>query len=86
MPRFWRTNLALAAAYGQLGERETAEKALKDLLALRPEFATGAREELAKWWEPELVEHLMDGLQKAGLKIASEQSSAPGKPRVRTGL
>jgi serine/threonine protein kinase/tetratricopeptide (TPR) repeat protein len=86
MPRFWRTNLALAAAYGQLGERETAEKALKDLLALRPEFATGARDALAKWWEPELVEHLMDGLQKAGLKIASEQSSAPRKAPVRTGL
>jgi TolB-like protein len=84
MPGFWRTCLALAAAYGQLGECEAAAKALKDLLALRPEFATGAREELAKWWEPELVEHLMDGLHKAGLEIASSnhrrlESPQPGQ-------
>lgn len=71
MPGFWRTNLALAAAYGQLGEREAAENALKDLLALRSEFVTGIREELAKWWEPELVEHLIEGLRKAGLETAS---------------
>jgi hypothetical protein len=68
MPGFWRTNLALAAAYGQLGEREAAENALKDLLAPRSEFVTGAREELAKWWEPELVEHLIEGLRNAGLE------------------
>jgi len=37
------------------------------LLALRPEFATRAREELAKWWEPELVEDLMDGTPQGGL-------------------
>jgi TolB-like protein len=80
MPGFWRTQVALAAAYGQLGEREAAQKALKDLLALSPQFATGLREQLAKWWEPELVEHLMEGLRKAGLEIASEQSSAPGEP------
>jgi hypothetical protein len=28
-----------------------------------------AHEELAKWWEPELVEQLIDGLKKAGLEI-----------------
>ena len=86
MPGFWRTNVAFAAAYGQLGEREAAEKALKDLLALRPEFATRAREELAKWWEPELVQHLMDGLHNAGLETAREQSSVPGKPAATAGL
>jgi serine/threonine protein kinase len=77
MPGFWRTNVALAAVYGQLGEREAAQKALKKLLALRPEFATAAREELAKWWDQQLVEHLMDGLYKAGLETASEQPSVP---------
>ena len=81
LPGFWRTNVALAACYGQLGEREAAGKALQDLLVLRREFATGAREELAKWWEPEFVEHLLDGLRKAGLEIASKQSSAPRRAR-----
>jgi TolB-like protein len=69
MPGFWRTHLALAAAYGQLGEREAARNAAQDLLAVRPDFAVAAREELRKWWDPELVEHLIDGLRKAGLEI-----------------
>src|ERR1700730_12446560 len=71
MPGFWRTNLALAAAYGQLGEREAASNAVRELLALRPDFAMVVREELDKWWRPELVEQLIDGLRKAGLEIPS---------------
>jgi serine/threonine protein kinase len=86
MPGFWRANLALAAANAQLGERKAARNALQELLAIRTDFAVVAREELGKWWQPELVEHLMDGLHNAGLEIASEQSSAPGKPAARTGL
>ena len=72
MPGFWRANLALAAANGQLGERKAARNALQELLAIRTDFAVVAREELGKWWQPELVEHLMDGLHNAGLEIASE--------------
>ncbi len=33
MPGFWRTQLALATAYGQLGEPEAARRAVRDLLA-----------------------------------------------------
>jgi hypothetical protein len=33
-----------------------------------------AREELGKWWDPELIEHLIDGLRKAGLEIEPKQS------------
>lgn len=74
MPGFWRTHFALAAAYGQLGEREAARKALRELLAIRPDFAVVAREELGKWWDPELVEHLIAGLRKAGLEIGPNPS------------
>ena len=69
MPGFWRTKVALAAVYGQVGEQEAGRRALQGLLELRPRFAASAREELAKWWGPPLVEHLIDGLQKAGLEI-----------------
>jgi TolB-like protein len=74
MPGFWRTNLALATAYGQLGEREAARNAVLDLLAIRPNFAAVAWEELAKWWDPKLVNHLIEGLRKAGLEIAPSSS------------
>ena len=55
MPGFWRANLALAATYGQLGEREAARNALHTLLTVKPECAVAAREELGKSWDPELV-------------------------------
>ncbi|HSZ21360.1 MAG TPA: protein kinase [Candidatus Acidoferrum sp.] len=74
MPGFWRTHFALAAVYGQLGELEAARRAVRDLLAIRPDFASVAREELAKWWDAELIEHLIDGLRKAGMEIPPNQS------------
>ena len=65
-----------AALYGQLGDREEAAKALRELLALRPDFAAIAREQFEKWYLPDLVEQLIDGLRKAGLQIADEQNGS----------
>lgn len=81
MPGFWRTNMALAAVYGQLGVRDAARKAVRDLLTLKPDFAATGREELGKWWDLELVEHLIDGLRKAGLEIGGAESAAGMLPK-----
>jgi tetratricopeptide (TPR) repeat protein len=62
-----------AALYGQLDEREEAVKARREVLALKPDFAATARDEFAKWYLPELVEQLVDGLRKAGLEIAADR-------------
>lgn len=70
MPGFWRTQVALAAVYGQLGDKEAAGNAVRELLAIKPDFAVAARTELRKWWDAELTEHLLDGLRKAGLEVA----------------
>jgi TolB-like protein/DNA-binding winged helix-turn-helix (wHTH) protein len=67
MPGFWRTNLAIAAACGQLGEHAAAGSALKMLLKQRPDIVEAPREELSIWWQTDLVEELIDGLVKAGL-------------------
>src|SRR4029077_12279799 len=80
MPGFWRMNLALAAAHGQLGERAAAAGALRELLAAKPEFASRARDELSKWWNPDLVEQLMDGLVRPGLDRPVEAVQAPSVP------
>ena len=70
MPSYLYTHFALAVAYGQLGERHAAERAIDELLAIRPDFAEVAREELGKWQgEGELLELSLDGLRKAGLSI-----------------
>ena len=69
----WAQCIERRTLYGQLGEREAARNALREFLVLRPDFATMARQEAAKlWWDSELVEHLIDGLHKAGLEIAEE--------------
>ncbi len=71
----------MAAAYGQLGEREAAAEAVQELLQLRPDFAAMARHEFAKWWDPEYVEHLIEGLRKAGLDVPAPAQAAAGAAR-----
>jgi tetratricopeptide (TPR) repeat protein len=81
MPGFWRTQFMLAVCNGQLGELDAARNAVDELLRIRPDFLVVWREELCKWWEAELVEHLIDGLRKAGLEIAgSIRETRPTAP------
>jgi len=80
MPGYFHTQAALAAAAGQLGQHETARKAVRDLLAIKPGFGNEARHEYEKWYSPELVEHLLDGLRKAGLEIAPAEGAGAVAP------
>lgn len=81
MPRFWRTQFMLAVCNGQLGDLDAARNAVQELLRIRPDFLVVWREELCKWWDAELVEHLIAGLRKAGLEIAgSVRETLPTKP------
>ena len=68
----------LAAVHGQLGEREAADKTVRSLLALTPDTAR-IRKQLDKWYQPELVKQIKDGLRKAGLQLDEEAtpSSSP---------
>jgi TolB-like protein len=65
---FW-TNVLLAAAFAQLGERDAAHKALDDLLAQQPDFATAGPDTIGRWFPDEVGAHLVDGLRKAGLAL-----------------
>ena len=79
MPSYFYTHAALAAAYGQLGEREAAGRALQELLTLKPDFAGVAREELAKWHgTSEVLEGWLDGLRKAGLDVGASSPERLG--------
>ena len=80
LPGNFYTHAVIAAAYGQLGMREEARKALQELLAIRPDFAKTAREEFGRWFHDlAFVEHQLDGLRKAGLEIAPEEESAASR-------
>jgi TolB-like protein/predicted Ser/Thr protein kinase len=72
MPNFWRRCVIIAAACGQLGEQEEARKALRDLLALKPDYAEFIPRFFNRWFQPEMLELVSDGLLKAGLEIAGE--------------
>ena len=69
LPHFFYSHVTLAAVHGQLGNREAAAEAVRELLLLRPDFAGTARDELGKWYPLDLVDHLIDGLRKAGLDV-----------------
>jgi TolB-like protein/Tfp pilus assembly protein PilF len=72
---FW-THWLLAAAYGQLGEQQAASRSLDDLLAQKPDFAETGRQILCLWFQPELAEHFVAGLGKAGLDLGSGEQPA----------
>ncbi len=67
-PGFFFTQALDAAVLGQLRDREVAAEAVRTLLRLKPDFARTGREDFAKWYQPELVNQLMEGLRKAGLE------------------
>jgi hypothetical protein len=79
VPAFWRPHFALATAYAQLGERDAESNAVRQLLTMRPDLPVVARKELRKWWDAELIQHLLDGLRKAGLEIAGDNGAPAAK-------
>jgi serine/threonine protein kinase len=83
MPGFWRTQLMLAVSRA-LGELAAARSAVQELLTIRSDFPVVWREELGKWWDDELVGHLIDGLRKAGLLIDDcVRETRPTKPATQ---
>ena len=76
LPGVSLVDVALAATYAQLGDSEAARHAIRELLAIKPDYAAMARQELGKWFDVEIVEHLLDGLRKAGLDVDHAGGSA----------
>jgi len=50
---------------------------VRELLALEPDFASAVRDEFGKWYLPDHVEHLIDGLRKAGLDVEAPRGTEP---------
>jgi TolB-like protein/class 3 adenylate cyclase len=72
---FW-PYLVMASACGHLGRRAEAVAAVRDLLALDPEFAAHARSNVGTWhFASGLMDPILEGLRKAGLSIPENGSS-----------
>ena len=85
MPAYRWPHVYLAAVYGQLNEQQRASAALRELHALVPTFGATAREEFGKWLDPELTEHLLDGLRKAGLEIGDKAGASAAMKASESG-
>ena len=42
-------------------------------ITLRPDFAMAVHRDYTNWWDSKRVEHLIEGLRKAGLEIPDQQ-------------
>jgi TolB-like protein/class 3 adenylate cyclase len=79
---FW-PYLVMASACGHLGRRTEAEAAVRDLLALDPEFAAHARSNVETWhFASGLMDSILEGLRKAGLSIPQTDDSSDSPSRI----
>jgi tetratricopeptide (TPR) repeat protein len=68
MPLLTHTLATFTAIYGHMGNHKEARQSLKELLALKPDFAAVGRRTFEKYFsERELVDLFEEGWRKAGL-------------------
>ena len=84
MPGMHWMHMGLAATHAQLGRMATAQRHLKTFIDVAPDFAQEARTELLKWFVPEMVEHVLDGLRKAGLAVDGDGETTTAMPVAAT--
>src|SRR4029453_1280002 len=73
---FWQP-LVIAAICGQLGRRAEGASAVRDLLALDPDFARHGRRDIAVWpFARGLLDPILDGVRIAGLDVGPEGGPA----------
>jgi adenylate cyclase len=69
-----------AVAHAQLGNVDAAREHLDDALALEPNYLKDPRGELSKYFaEPAFIDHVVEGLEKAGL---FDEPEAPSRPVI----
>jgi len=81
-PHFPRPHMILAAALGQLGRRDEAERALEAAVAISPKYLSNVTEGRMRHYRPENLEHVLEGLRKAGWQASLSNVSAT--PSVST--
>lgn len=70
LPQLYWGPMLRAATLGQLGKSEEAQKNVEDLLKVRPKFLSHSRQLLGRFIKEEsLIEHVIEGLTKAGMKV-----------------
>jgi hypothetical protein len=68
MPGVWSMYLILTVICAQVGDTRKARAAANDMLAARPKFSADPWAELRAWFQPEMVERMMNDLKKIGIE------------------
>ncbi|WP_316652989.1 adenylate/guanylate cyclase domain-containing protein [Ovoidimarina sediminis] len=69
LPGNYMVQAALTAAYAMNGDGEKAEQTLQKVLELKPDYAEDPEQPFrARGMQPELIEKLIEGLERAGLQ------------------
>jgi TolB-like protein len=79
LPDYWATPMVLAIAHAQLGNEAEAQAAIEDLFRIWPDFMEEYHQQgLVKWMfrQPDLIEHVNEGLRKAGIDLEAPGSAA----------
>jgi adenylate cyclase len=70
-PKWFVAPMTVAASAALAGRPEVADREIKRLLALEPDFATNGRALLRRWrLNDQLLEPLLEGLRRAGLPLS----------------
>lgn len=72
MPEYWGDPLARTLAHAQLGNRQAAQAAARDLLRVWPDFEKDYKRVGLDPWVyslPDLEARILEGLAKAGLSV-----------------
>jgi TolB-like protein/Tfp pilus assembly protein PilF len=69
MPGYPPALVMRAAVYGQLGRVADARAVWNEAAAMMPDIAAHMQEANSKWFAPDLVAHILDGLRKAGAHV-----------------
>jgi adenylate cyclase len=67
-PDYWIAHAVLASSHAQLGQIPEAQEAFREMLRVNPEFSTDALKKIFSIADLSLVETILDGLRKAGMK------------------
>ena len=88
MPDYWVMHFITAMAQAQVGNQSAAQTEVERTLQLCPEFEQFfGRTHLQKWIpnQPDLVEHILEGVKLAGFRILEEESRAAVPATARPG-
>jgi TolB-like protein len=83
IPNFFWMHFAIAAACGQLGRAEEGKAAYDAMVRIAPALGDGAnlREFVSRWyWSEEMIESLLDGVQRSSERSSTVPSDARHKP------